>query len=270
MSFLGELYNLVFYQPLYNILVFLTGVVPYSDIGIAIVILTVIVKFILFPLSHKSIKTQAKLRELEPEIKDIKEKYGKDSSKQAKKVMELYKQHGVNPFSGCLMMLIQLPIIFALYKLFLGGFEFDAINLYSFVSLPQNIKMEFLSTFDLAEKSIYLAALAGISQYFQIKLAIPPIKEKSKGGESSFKEDFAKGMNVQMRYVMPVFVFFFSFSISSAIALYWTTMNLFGIVHEMTVRSKAKKIIEQNGKPERDNKINSKGASGEDGSSRGS
>ena len=101
----ADAFNLFLYQPLYNGLVFFISVVPWGDIGIAVIVLTLLVRVVLFPLSHKSTKSQIKMREIEPEIKEIKEKH-KDKQEQAKKVMELYQKHGLNPFSGCLFILV--------------------------------------------------------------------------------------------------------------------------------------------------------------------
>ena len=101
--------------------------------------------------------------------------------------------------------------------------------------------MSFLG-FDLAHKSVIFAAIAAISQYFQIKLSVPPIAPSEKGTKPSFKDDFARSFNVQMRYMLPVIVFGIGYSISAAIALYWTTSNLFSIAHELYVKRKAGEI----------------------------
>jgi YidC/Oxa1 family membrane protein insertase len=247
-------------------LVFLINLSPFYDVGIAIVALTIMVKFILFPFSHKSVVTQAKMRGLEPEISKIKEKHKKDQQQQARATMELYRAHGINPFSGCVMLLIQLPIIIALYKVFWAGLDFQTGPLYQFISIPEDINMRFLGLLNVSEKSYILAALAGASQFFQMKLAIPPVAKKSKSKELSFRDSFSHSMNIQMRYVMPVFVFLVALGFSSAVALYWTTMNLFAIVHEIFVRRRAKKLFlseKENGGEKRDNQKNNRGNSGE-------
>mgnify|MGYP001558903674 FL=1 len=258
MVFLKLLYISVFYEPLYNALAFLANISPFGDIGIAIIALTLIVKFILFPFSHKTVVTQSKMRKLEPEISALKEKYKENKQEQAKKVMELYREHGINPMSGFLMLLIQLPIIFALYKVFLQGLNFNPSDLYSFVSVPENIRVSFLGIFDLSQKSYILAGFAAVSQFFQMRLATPPLPKKDNNGKRSFQDDFARSMNIQMRYIMPFFIFYIAFKFSSAIALYWTTMNIFAIVHEILVKSKAKKML-LNGESKRDNKKYSEG-----------
>ncbi len=241
-----NLFNTMFYQPLYNGFVFLISIMPGADVGLAIITLTIIVKFLIFPLTHKSVTSQAKMRSIEPRIKEIKEKYSKNKQEQSKKVMELYKKHGVNPFTGCFLVFVQMPIVIALYWVFFKGLiHLNTDMLYSFVNIPSNINMIFLGMFNMSGKSVFLAVTAGILQYFQMKLSMPVVvnNKKNKTGKISFKDELAKNMSVQMRYILPIFIIFISYSISSAIALYWTTNNLFSVVHELVVKKKADKIM---------------------------
>ena len=238
----ADAFNLFLYQPLYNGLVFFISVVPWGDIGIAVIVLTLLVRAVLFPLSHKSTKSQIKMKEIEPEIKEIKEKH-KDKQEQAKKVMELYQKHGLNPFSGCLFILIQMPVIIALYWVFFRGLAagFDESALYSFITIPESYNFYFLGFIDMLGKSFLLAIAAGISQYFQMSLSVPKLEQDvSRIGKSSLQNDLMKSLNMQMRYGLPVFVFIISYTISAAVALYWLTSNLFSIAHELYVRKKAK------------------------------
>jgi YidC/Oxa1 family membrane protein insertase len=250
MNIFSVVYNDIFYKPLLNGLVFLINIIPLHDIGFAVILLTIVVRFILFPFSHRSIITQQKIKKIEPEINKIKSQFKDNSQEQSKKTMELYKQHGINPFSGCLTLILQLPVIFALYKVFTIGMKnFNQENLYYFISSPEIVNMNFLGLIDMSKSNYVLAFLAGASQFFQIKLSVPPIK-KDKANPGSLKDNFARNMNIQMRYIMPVIVFFIALEFSSAIALYWTTMNVFAIIHETIVRKKAQKIYEQ---PDRNN-----------------
>lgn len=232
----------VFYQPLYNTLVFIIASVPGANVGVAIITLTIVVRTILFPLSHRSVVSQAKMRSLAPHLEKIKDKHKEDKQEQARKTMELYKEHGINPFSGCLLVIVQLPIIFALYFVFFKGLpNLNAEHLYSFVQLPSSVGMVFLGI-TLSKKSIILALLAAVTQYFQIKLSIPAMSPAEKGAKPSFKDEFARSFNVQMRYMLPVIVFGISYSISAAIALYWTTSNLFSVAQELYVARKAREL----------------------------
>src|SRR3989344_606433 len=163
---LSQVWNTVLYEPLLNALAFLVSVIPGGDIGFAVIILTVAVKLILLPLSHRSIASQAEMQMLQPELNKIKES-GASKEEQARATFELYKKHKVNPFSGCLLMLLQIPIIFALYYVFLKGISFEAGYLYSFVHVPDSVNTMFLGLVDITAKSAPLAVLAGVSQFLQ-------------------------------------------------------------------------------------------------------
>ena len=120
---LTNIWNTVLYEPLLNALAFLVSIVPGGNVGLAVIALTILVKVLLFPLSQKSIESQAKMTILTPEIDKIK-KSGASKEEQAKQTFDLYKKHKTNPFSGCLLVLIQIPIIFALYYVFYKGIKF--------------------------------------------------------------------------------------------------------------------------------------------------
>src|SRR5260221_14464673 len=111
---IGNIWNIILYHPLINALALLVSIIPGGDVGIAVIILTILVKIILFPLSQRSIESQAQMSILAPELNKIKTS-GASKEEQAKLTFELYKQHKTNPFSGCLLVLVQIPIIFALY-----------------------------------------------------------------------------------------------------------------------------------------------------------
>ncbi|MDQ3245231.1 MAG: YidC/Oxa1 family membrane protein insertase [bacterium] len=232
-----NLWNTVLYQPFVNILAFLINIIPGGDVGIAIILLTILVKILLFPLSQKSIKSQAVLNNLAPELKKIKES-GVSKEEQAKLTFALYKTHKTNPFSGCLIILIQIPIIFALYYVFYKGINFDNSILYSFVSKPENLNMNFLGLIDIGSKSLILAIVAGISQFLQAFYMPKPALNTNNSG--SFQETFAKSMQMQMKYVFPFVVAFISYSISGAIALYWAVSNLFAVGQQIYVNRQTK------------------------------
>src|ERR1035437_1465321 len=160
---LSNIWNLILYRPLINALAFLVSVIPGGDIGIAVILLTILVKLILFPLSQKSIESQAEMNILAPELNKIKGS-GASKEEQARLTFELYKKHNTNPFSGCLLLLIQIPIIFALYYVFYKGINFQNGILYPFIHIPEHMNMIFLGIIDISKKSLVLAILAGISQ----------------------------------------------------------------------------------------------------------
>jgi YidC/Oxa1 family membrane protein insertase len=236
---ISTIWNTIIYEPLYNGFIFLTSTLPFFDLGVIVVIFTLIVKFVLLPLSIKATKTQQAVKLIEPEINKIKEKHKKDKQAQATATMDLYKQHNIKPFSGFLLIFIQLPIIFALYYIFLkGGFpEVNTDILYSFISAPSHTNHIFLGLIDVTKKSIVLALLTGITQFFHTTISLPKIEKRDKGfGQGSFKDDFAHTMKLQMKYALPLFVAFISYTLSAAIALYWTTSNIFHILQELYVK----------------------------------
>jgi len=254
MSFFATIFNEVFFRPLLNALVFLTGVLPSHDLGFAVIILTILVRFVLFPFTHHSIKAQTKMRSLEPEIARIRDEHKNNQEEQARRTMALYKEHGVNPFSGCVMLIIQLPLLIALYQVFLVGVGDMNKYLYPFVSLPSSLDTIFLGVINLTEASIFLAALSGLTQFIQMKLAVPTLVAKlALPASTQQKPDISRMMTAQMTYVMPGIIFVIGIQFPAAVSLYWTTMNLFAIVHEMIVRKKAETIrvtYEHEQKPE--------------------
>ncbi|MBX4198833.1 YidC/Oxa1 family membrane protein insertase [Candidatus Parcubacteria bacterium] len=236
---MSYLYHHFLVAPIYNVLVWLLNVLPFSDAGLAIIIITILVRLILFPLSKKAVTAQVEMQRIAPELENIKTKYQDDQEEQARRTLALYKERGVNPFSGILVLVIQLPVIFALYRIFLyTGFpKIDSTMLYTFIHVPAQVSSVFLGL-DLTEKSAILALLAAVATFFQIRLATVNLPKKS--GKSSFGDDLAKNMQAQMKYFLPVLVFFIAYKISGVIALYWLTTNLFTIGQEIVVRRKLK------------------------------
>ncbi|MHB1330683.1 MAG: YidC/Oxa1 family membrane protein insertase [Minisyncoccota bacterium] len=243
---MSTLYNKFLVEPIYNLLVALFSIIPFAEAGLAIIAVTVLIRFALYPLSKKAVTAQVEMQRIAPELENIKNKYKDNQEEQARKTLALYKERGVNPFSGILVLLIQLPVIFALYHIFVGtGFpEIKTDLLYSFITAPSEVSAIFLG-FNLTEKSFFLALLAAVTTYFQIKLAIPKkIGEKTKSiSGKSFGDDLAKNMQTQMKYFFPIIVFFIAYNISGVIALYWLTTNLFTIGQEIIVRRKLAQAV---------------------------
>lgn len=229
-------FSAVIYNPLYNSLIFLIDHVPYADVGIAVILLTIAVKLILLPLAHTAIRSQIMMNTIKPELEAIRDKYKEDKQEQAKRTMSLYKEKKINPFAMIIPLFIQIPIIFGLYWVFLRG-GLPQVNvelLYSFVSVPETINMKFINLVDMGGRSIVFALLAGITQFVHTKISFPKIETKNT--EQSFKNDLARSMQIQMRYVLPIIVGVISYTISAAIAVYWTTSNLFAIGQEIFIR----------------------------------
>jgi YidC/Oxa1 family membrane protein insertase len=230
--------KLVVYTPLYNSLIALLGFIPGADIGLAIIILTLAVKLVLYPLSKKSTIMQIRMKKHEGELAAIKAKY-KGQKEQAAATMEFYKRNNINPFSGFLTLLIQIPIIYSLYYIFVhsGLPLIDAPLLYSFVNAPAAISMKFLGLFDVSSKNIILAILAGTTSYLQMRFS-GATSQPSGGEAGTFSDALAKTMSIQMKFMMPLIVFLISWRISGAVALYWTVGNVIGIAQDYYTRKK--------------------------------
>lgn len=238
MGSITSLYQEIFFQPLFNGLIFLTGIMPFHDLGLAIILLTIGVRFLIFPFTHRSIVTQIKMREIEPEIKKIREQHKNNQQEIARKTMELYKSHGVSPFSGCLMLLVQFPVLIALYYVFIKSIPESSSFLYSFISLPDTINTAFVGLIPLTQASFVMALLAGCSQFIQMRFAIPPSDKKEKRNDP----DISKRFLGHAQYIFPIFIVIISIRFPAALALYWTTSNIFAIVHEGAVRRRASRL----------------------------
>lgn len=243
MTIIHNAWNLILYQPLINALAFLVSIVPGGDVGLAVIILTVLVKLILFPLSQKSIASQAAMNMLAPELNKIKTG-GASKEEQARLTFELYKRHKTNPFSGCLLVLVQIPVIFALYFVFREGIKFDGGFLYSFIHLPAHMNMMFLGVLDIGGKSLFLAILAGISQFLQAYFMPKPPATPSKS-EGGFAETFSKSMNMQMKYIFPFLITYIAYHFSGALALYWITSNIFTVAQQIYVSKTERKVLHE-------------------------
>lgn len=238
---MSSLWNTVFYEPIYNALIFIINNITFGDVGFAIILVTIIVKLALSPLTRKSIKSQILMKRMEPELKQIKKDFP-NKEEQAKKTFELYKKYGTNPFSGCLVILLQLPVIFALYYVFLKGLSIDPSKIYSFIQIPVNLHTNFLGLIEMASHSIFLGVFAGITQFIQGYLSTPvkpkiEIVNKIEGEPpKTFQEQLSDSMQMNVRYILPLFIAFIAWKISAAVALYWIMSNIFTIAQEWYIR----------------------------------
>ncbi len=235
------IWHTFFFDPVYNGLVFFIDVIPGGDVGLAIIATVVVVKTILLPLSIKAAKTQRIMREIEPKLKEIKETLKDKREEQAQAMMKIYREGGINPFASIFLMFLQIPIIIALYFSVYsgGGIALPAINidiLYKFIAIPEFVNMNFVGIVDITTKSLVLAVLAGVTQYFQVMLAMPKLPPRDPNAAPNFKDDFARNMQLQMRYVMPIVIFFVAYAGSAAIALYFFVSNLVAILQEFYIK----------------------------------
>lgn len=228
------LWKTIFYNPLFNLLAFFIFISPGRDVGIAVILLTLLVKIILFPLSKKAIVSQFKLKLLQPKIEKIKEETT-DKQLQAQKTFALYKEEGVNPFSSCAILLIQLPILFALYYVFLSGMgSITTGQVYSFIPKVDYINTQFLGFIDMTKPDVYLSILAGVSQFFQLKYQ--PITQEKPQNEKDMQAMLAYNMSAQMKYILPVIIAVVSLKLPAALALYWVVSNTVTFIQERAIK----------------------------------
>jgi len=232
------LYNLIFYRPILNALVFFYQTIGNHDFGIAIILTTLLIRFILAPLFHKGAHQQAVMQRIQPKIKKIQEVHRDDKQKQTQALLDLYKEHGVNPFASLLLIIIQLPILIALYGIIRSGIGADQISmLYSFISKPDVITHTFLGFINLENKNILLVILAAAAQYIQARMVL---YKHTDGSALSPAEKMAR----QMVFIGPIITLFIFYGLPSAVGLYWLTSSLFSVAQQYIVNQKVNKIFE--------------------------
>ena len=239
---MGDLFFAVLTQPIFNALIAVYNVVP-GGIGVAIVLVTILIKLVLWPLTGKSLKSQKAMQVIQPKLDQIKKDYKDDKEGQAKAMMELYKEEKVNPFSSCLPLLIQLPILIALYNVLRQSIADPELmnSLYSFVSQPEAINHMFLGLFDLSKRSIPLALMAGAIQYVQAKMLEtrrPPKNLADKEGAKD--ESMTATMTKSMTYTMPLVTIVFGASLPGGVTLYWLVSNAISVLQQYLVFHKKK------------------------------
>ena len=227
----AQLFTTILYQPLFNLLIFFYNLVPGQDLGVAIILLTVVIKLILYPFSRQTIRGQKSMQRLQPKIEALKKEYANDREKQAQEMIKLYKEEKVNPLSSCLPLLIQLPFLIAVYQVFIHGINSDSLNLlYPFISNPGQLHTVSLGIVDLAKASWILAVLAGAAQFFQNRMLSTKRPPKNMPGAKD--ENMMAIMNQQMLYVMPVLTVLIGIRLPSGLVLYWFVLTALTVLQQ--------------------------------------
>ncbi len=219
-----SLYNDIIYHPLLNLLVYFYNIIPGHDIGVVIVLLTFLIRLILAPSFHKSLKSQKAMSDLQPKLNELKEKHKDNKEAQAKATMDLYKEHKINPLGSCLPLLLQLPILIALYQVFSKALNNDLSGLYSFIQRPEFIDPKFLGLVDLSKPSLAFGIVAGLAQFWQSKMMMP------KAGVA--QDATAKAMQLQTMYVLPVISVIIAIKLPAGLPLYWIVTTLFAVAQQ--------------------------------------
>lgn len=238
-----HIFQTVFYQPIFNALIWLYDVIPGNDIGIAIILLTAILKLVLWPFSIQALRSQKAMNDLQPKLKELQEKYKGKKEELAKATMDLYAKEKVSPFSSCLPLLIQLPFLIALYQVLRAGLASKGFDLlYPFVSNPGHVDPRLFGLMDLAVPNFILALLAGGAQFWQTRMLSTKRPPRAVAGKEGGKdEDAMAKMNKQMMYMMPVVTVVISAGLPGGLALYWLAQSLFTVGQQaLFLRNKKK------------------------------
>lgn len=260
------LFNQVLIWPIINLLIaFYKGLsvvgIP-GAFGWAIILLTVSIRLILYPLTLSQLRSAKKMAELKPHLDNLSKKHKDDKKKLQEEQLRLYKEMGVNPAAGCLPLLLQFPVLIALYRVF-----FDVLNNGNMTQLVADINKILylpilrLERFDLSFFGINLGVkpsawqqygwwllaipvITALLQFVQAKLmptSVPAVKKEEKKEdkkEASSGDDMQKAMQSQMLYFMPLFLGYLALSFPVGLSLYWNTFSVFGIIQQVIVNKK--------------------------------
>ncbi len=234
-EFIVTLFDVALYRPLFNALILIYNYVPGHDFGLAIVILTVIIKVILYPLSVKALNSQLAMQKLQPKLQEIQKNYKNDKEAQGRETLELYRKEKINPFSGLFLALLQLPILIALYRVFWRGLKpEELVLLYSFASNPLQINTITLGFLDLSQPNFIFAILAAILQFFQTKMLLPQKTGNEKEG------DVSAMVQKNMVYVFPLVTIVILMKLPAALGLYWIVSGIVSIAQQHIMIKKFK------------------------------
>ena len=245
MSLITGFFSATIYQPLFNILIGIYNIIP--DLGISIILVTIIIRLLMLPLSRKSIESQKQMQEIQPEIKKLQAKFKNDKQKQGEAIMKFYKEKKVNPASGCLPLIVQLIILIALYRVFLAVIDYDSTTtlLYSFINNPmeiKNISLGFLDVTAVGKINLPLALVTAALQYWQGKMMLQRTeKNKPVGKKDPTKEpEFGEIMQKQMLYMGPVLTLVIGLSFPAGLLIYWFITTLFMVGQQYWIVNKEK------------------------------
>lgn len=229
------LYNSIIYRPILNALVYLYSTVAGQDLGIAIILLTILIRLILFPVFHRGARQQTIMQAISPQIKRVQEQYKSDPAKQSRELMKLYRDNSINPFTPILLLIIQLPVLLALFSVFRRVFTPEIFrDLYAFIPSPGQFNELFLGLINLKNTAIlssgiFLVIAAAAAQFIQGKLSLP--RPSGKGLSSS--ERMSRTM-ILAGPIMTIIIFAY---LPSAISLYWLASSVISIIQQIIINS---------------------------------
>lgn len=241
------MFQVILVQPIFNLLALIFATIPGHDFGVAVIILTIIVRIILWPLVNKQLHSQRALQRLQPEVLRVRREAAGDKQKESQMMMEMYREKGINPFGSLLPLLIQLPIFFALYAVLrdiikpgeIAKLAYPAVKnlpvIHDILVHGGSFTPTFLGFIQMAHPAWYLALIAGLFQFVQTKMLSP----KAPKGDAQAQAVAA------MTYVFPVITFLIGLSLPSALALYWITTSAVAILQQYLVLKRDVVELEQ-------------------------
>ncbi len=248
-----EFFGTMVYDPIYNILILLYDFL-WSDLGIAIIVLTVLIKTAMLSMSKKQISSQKEMQEIQPLIKKIQTKYKNNKEELAKKTMELYKEHKINPAAGCLPLVVQMVVFITLYRVLINLLRTDGskVNqdiLYSFTPNIHRVNDLAFGFVNLTSPNHVLAVITAIAQYYQIKMMqsnnatnkdkkVKTVKELSKSEEVPSMQDFSAIISKQMVIFIPIMTLVVGFTFPAGLTLYWFVSTVFMITQQWFIMKK--------------------------------
>lgn len=250
------MFNTIFLKPIYNTVLFFVNIIPNHDIGIAIILTTLLVKLVLLPLNLSSQRSTYLMKEVQIEIDEIKAKNKGDNKKLAEETMALYKKKKIKPFSSIFTLIIQIPVFFALYFVFRDGIVLKKDLIYSFISFPENVKNLAFGILDLTKPYWFLGILTGITMYIFSKRQsdafknVKETKDTDKNKEADFKTIFAKNMQMQMTYFLPIISGLSAAFFPAVIGVYWVVNNILNILQDIYIKRQLKieKFVKEHSK----------------------
>ncbi len=235
----GHLFTTFLTQPIYNGFIYLVGVMPQGDVGLAIIAVTLLIRIIFYPAFTSSIRTQMGMQAVQGELDAINKKYKDDKDERAKQTMQLFRDNNVKPLSGFLALLVQIPVFIALYfAFFKQGLPAVATNLlYPFVHAPAYVSTTFLGFVDLLlPHNIALAVLVGVSQYLVTYYSLGRVAGGAKTPLAPEKAAAQKMQQRMMLYVLPALMATITYSLVAAVGLYFLATNAFSLLQEWIIR----------------------------------
>lgn len=244
----GKTYSTFITNPFLNFLVFVASLLPDHNLGIAIIVLTVFVKLILFIPTQKSLEGQKKMQLLQPQIEAVRKKHKDDAVLMNQEIMKIWKENKINPFQSCLPVLLQFPVLIGLFHVIRDTHDLALSShlLYGwFADIAWTFNPHFLGLDLRLSYAFFFAPLLVIMQFIQMKLTfyIADRKKAQKIDEATHQPDNPQDMQQKiMLYALPLMIGFFAFQMPAAVCLYWGISTLFAIGQQLIVNREHLKV----------------------------